>query len=92
MGKAIMTIKIMPESVEADLNAIKEKALDIIKKSSANDDMKVVQEPIAFGLEALNITFIIDEASVDPEELEKSLSEIASVNSVETTDVRRAVG
>lgn len=92
MGKAIMTIKIMPESVEADLDKIQEKALEVIQEATNTSDTKTEQEPIAFGLKALKITFIIDENNADPEALEKTISEIDSVNSVETVDVRRTVG
>ena len=48
--------------------------------------------PIAFGLKALDILFVMDEAKGSTEELEKTVSQIEGVESVEVPDVRRAVG
>ena len=54
--------------------------------------MKIEEQPIAFGLKALNIIFVMDEAKGSTEPLEDSVSDIEGVQSVEITDVRRAVG
>ena len=40
MAKAIITFKLMPESVEIDLEPIKEKALEIAKESGAIGQMQ----------------------------------------------------
>ena len=54
--------------------------------------MKTEQEPIAFGLKALKITFVMDEDKGSTDPLEETLKNLDGVNSVETIDVRRAVG
>jgi len=92
MANAIITLKIMPESPDVDLDAIKVKALAEIETFAGKGDTKVEIEPIAFGLKALKIIFIMDESIGSPEPVEKKIAEIEGVNSAETVDVRRAVG
>jgi translation elongation factor aEF-1 beta len=92
MANAIITIKIMPESVETNLEAIQTIATEKIQAFSGNDQLRVEIKPVAFGLRSLNMTFVMDESLGSPEVLEKQLQAIEGVNSAETTDVRRAVG
>ena len=54
--------------------------------------MKSEQEPIAFGLKALKITFAMDENKGSTDTLEEDINGIEGVNSVEVVDVRRAIG
>ena len=92
MGTAIATLKIMPKSPEQDLNSIEKKALKLITEFSDDRQKKVEIIPIAFGLESINITFLMDEKKGGTEELEKKISDIAGVQSVELTDIRRIIG
>ena len=92
MARVVATIKIMPQSPDIDLSSIEEKARKKIKSFSGNGEMRAEQEPIAFGLKALKITFVMDESKGSPDALEEDLRSIDGVNSVETIDVRRAVG
>lgn len=92
MGKAIVTIKIMPVSPDTDLAKLEENTQTIVQKFANNTDTKFEQKPVAFGLKSLNVTFIMDESLGSPETLEKELDSLEEVNSVETIDVRRAVG
>jgi len=92
MAKIVATIKIMPESPDTDLSSIEKKAREKIKFFSGNEEIKSRQEPIAFGLKALNITFVMDESKGSPDPLEEQLRSIEGVNSAETVDVRRAIG
>ena len=92
MAWVVATIKIMPESPETDLSGIEEEAREKIKSFSGSREMKSEQEPIAFGLKALKITFVMDESKGSPDALEEQLRSIEGVNSVETIDVRRAIG
>ena len=55
-------------------------------------EFKTQIEPIAFGLKALNIIFVMDEGKGSTEKLEKKISQLDDVESVEVTDVRRAIG
>lgn len=92
MANAIVTIKIMPETPEIDLDALSKEILDLIEKYAGKGDTRTEQEPIAFGLKALNIIFIMDEKLGSPDVLEDQVRNLAGVMSVEITDVRRAIG
>ncbi len=82
----------MPESPDVDLNKIEAEAKEKIKAFSDNEEMKTEQEPIAFGLKAINLTFVMDEDKGSTDPLEEQLKAIEGANSVETIDVRRAIG
>jgi elongation factor 1-beta len=91
MANVVITFKIMPSSPDEDLNAIKKSATTFIEEAEGMVH-KIEEEPIAFGLKAVLIMFLMNEAKGSTEELEAKISEIDGVNSVEVTDVRRAVG
>ena len=91
MADVFVTLKIMPESPETDLEKIKVKASELI----ANFEGKVhksEEKPVAFGLKALEIMFIMNEAKGSTEKLETQISEMDDVVSVDVIDVRRAIG
>lgn len=92
MAKAVVTFKIMPDDVEADLDAIQEAALKKIVEFSENEETKVSREPVAFGLEAIKIIFVMDEGKGNPEDLEQTIQGLDGIMSCECTDVRRAIG
>ena len=82
----------MPETPDVDLKKLEEDALNKIKEFAGEGETKIEIEPIAFGLKALKITFVMDENLGSTEPLEKSISEIEDVSSFEIIDVRRAIG
>jgi len=91
MAQAIVTMKIMPEGPDVDLKKLEELAtLEI--KTFGGDAGKVETEPVAFGIKSLKLIFVMDEKIGSTEELEKTISGIDHVQSVEVTDVRRAIG
>lgn len=90
MGKALVKIKIMPESPDMDLQNIEEEAKKIVKEI-AGTEAKTEREPIAFGLNAIILQFMIDE-SIPLEGIEERLKVIASVSSIDIIDFRRAFG
>lgn len=81
----------MPESPDTDLVKVEEEAK---AKITAFDGEvgKTEKQPIAFGLTALLLYFVMDESKGSTDELEKEVTALEGVNSVEITDVRRAVG
>jgi elongation factor 1-beta len=91
MAQVIITIKIMPESPDTDLKLLETEAKT---KISAFDGEvgRVEIEPIAFGLNALKLIFVMDEKKGSTDALETDIAKLAGVNSVEVTDVRRAIG
>lgn len=92
MAKLIITLRIMPDSPEADLDYIEKKVIKEIKEFSGETELKKEIEPIAFGLKALKIIFVSDENKSNLDELENNIKLINNVNSVEVVDVRRAIG
>jgi elongation factor 1-beta len=95
MAKAVVTLKIMPDSPETDLKALENKSLKAIKHFCGDGkevDYRTEIEPIAFGLKAVKLTFVMDEAKGSTEKLENEISGFEEVNSVEVIDVRRAIG
>jgi translation elongation factor aEF-1 beta len=92
MATAIATLTIMPESPATDLKYIEHEALKLITAFSDDRQKKVEIKPIAFGLQSINIIFLMDEKKGDTEPLEKKIAEISGVQSVECTDIRRIIG
>ncbi len=90
MGIALITIKLMPESPETDLEALKEKAKKALEEKKAKK-ISFEEEPIAFGLKAVKASFEIDE-SQELEPIEESLKSIEEVTSSQVIDMRRAFG
>ena len=89
MGQAIVTLKIMPENVEVDLKQLEEAITTTLAKHEIKVS-KIDREPIAFGLLALNVIFLMDENKGDTETLEKACKEIKGVMNAEVTDMRRS--
>ena len=95
MATAVVTVKIMPESPEVNLDEIKDKVQAILREFTERDDpadQKVEIVPIAFGLKAINIIFAMDEAKGSPDPVAEEISSLEGVNSAEISDVRRAIG
>jgi len=92
MATAMIVVKIMPDTVEVDLAAIKKDAEAMIKEVYGNvGEIRYEEEPIAFGLKAQKFTFIMDE-SKGSEIIEEKLKEIPGVASAEVIDFRRTFG
>ena len=91
----------MPASPEIDLEAIGEKAKELIKafvdEKHKDSEIKKEEEPIGFGLKAVKLTFVMDESIGSTDKLEEQIKEMKindkkTVQSVEVADVRRAIG
>ncbi len=87
MGEVVATIKLMPESPDVDIAKIK---VDIEKSIPEEAELhKIEEEPIAFGLIALNVMVVVGDIEGGTEKVEEALSKIDNVSSVEVVDVRR---
>ena len=82
----------MPESPETNLNEVTEKAKKLIGQFCDESEFKTEEEPVAFGLKAMKITFVMDEEKGSTDALEEQIKEVNGVQSVEVTDVRRTIG
>ncbi len=86
MGEVVGTLKVMPESPEVDLEALKEE----IKKVVDDEEFeKMEEEPIGFGLTALNVIIVVDDGEGGTEPAEEAITNIDDVQTVEVVDVRR---
>ncbi len=92
MARVVVTLKIMPQNPGVDLSRIEEDAKKEIIRFCGSEEFKTQIEPVAFGLKSLNILFVMDEGKGSTELLENKISQIDGVESVEVTDVRRAIG
>lgn len=84
-------MKIMPTSPDVSLESIEKKAAHEIALFGG-ELAKTEISPVAFGLKALILHFIMDEKKGSTDKLESDISKIEGVNGVEIIDVRRAVG
>lgn len=86
MSDVAAILKVMPESPEIDLEALKETIKNTIDENSFE---RIEEEPIGFGLIALNVTIVVDDGEGGTEPAEEALAALDEVQSVEVTDVRR---
>ncbi|MDL2246323.1 elongation factor 1-beta [Methanobrevibacter sp. OttesenSCG-928-K11] len=87
MSEVVATMKVMPETVEVDLEELK---ADIQAAMPEDAELhKIDEEPIAFGLVALNVMFIIEDGEGGTEPTEEAIGKLPNVASVEVTDTRR---
>jgi elongation factor 1-beta len=92
MASVVVTLRIMPNNPEIDLSKIEESAKKEIVGFCNSQEFKTKVQPVAFGLKALEVIFVMPEDKGSTEELEKKISALEGVESVEVTDVRRAIG
>ena len=82
MGSVAVIARVMPDSPEVNLNQLK-KAL----KEKLPGIQEIREEPIGFGLKALKLVAIINDAGGETDAIEKSLSEVAGVERAEIIEV-----
>ncbi|PIN75697.1 elongation factor 1-beta [Candidatus Woesearchaeota archaeon CG10_big_fil_rev_8_21_14_0_10_37_12] len=96
MASVVVTIKIMPTSPDVDLDNLYNQACtnirNFVDEKHKEDEIRKQLEPIGFGLQALKLVFVMDESLGDTEKLEQTVLSLEQVESVEVTDVRRAIG
>jgi elongation factor 1-beta len=84
MGSVVAIIRVMPESIDVNLEQLKN---DIRSNIPAVQD--IAEEPIAFGLKALKVVAIVGDNEGGTEPLEQVLAAIDGVASAETIDLNR---
>ena len=82
MGSVAVTLKVMPDSAEANLEKIKSEITSIVKNA-----LKGIEEkPVAFGLKCLEVLLIMpDQGGTD--KIEEEIKKIQGVASVEAGEV-----
>jgi elongation factor 1-beta len=77
MGDVAIIVKVMPESPDVDLDAIK----SAIKAAVPVEDIR--EEPIGFGLVALKVAVVVPDKAGAPDEVEAALRDLEGVGSAE---------
>ncbi len=92
MANVVVSLRIMPNDISIDLHRVESLAKEEIVEFCNSREFKTNIEPIAFGLNALNMLFVMEESKGSTEKLEERIKLIDGVESVECIDVRRAIG
>ena len=87
MAEVLATMKIMSESPEVDLDALKVAIEEGMPEDA--EFQNISEEPIAFGLVALILNFTIEDGEGGTESTEEFISGLDDVASIEITGVGR---
>jgi elongation factor 1-beta len=82
MGSVAVIARVMPDSPDVNLDELK-KAL----KQKIPGIQEIREEPIGFGLKALKLVAVINDAGGETDAIEKSLNEVAGVERAEIIEV-----
>jgi len=85
MGSVIVTFRIMPESIETDLEKIKNTLSEEIKPQR----METI--PIAFGLNAIRIVKLVEEKEGELDRITQRIKNIEGVKEVEILEMTRSL-
>jgi len=83
VAEVAVILRLMPESDEVDLEKLEAIIRERIKVHS------ISREPIAFGLEALQVVAVVEDAAGGTEPLEKELSSLPGVGNVQVIGLTR---
>ena len=85
MSEVIVSLKILPKTVDVNLEELEEE----IKEAISPERME--REPIAFGLVAILATKLVPDEAGQVDELEKKLKAIEDVGEVEVVGISRGL-
>lgn len=85
MANVLLTFKVMPASAETPIEKIENEI-----KSKVKPD-RISREPIAFGLVAVIVSKIVQDAEGELEKVESMLRSVDGVGEVEVTEVTRTI-
>jgi len=83
MGKVAVTFTILPEETTFDMEGLRNRIPSVLPEGV--QPYKAEVKPFAFGLKALEIVVIMDDANNVMEVLEEKLRSIEGIQSVENT-------
>jgi translation elongation factor aEF-1 beta len=82
MGMVLVTLKVMPDGVESNLDDIAE----ALKNLGVGKFNSIEKEPIAFGLMALKPSYVVEDTGGVSDLLEEKIGEISGVKTAEVVD------
>jgi len=87
MARVIMTLRIMPDDVEVDLDNLLERIKTAIPEGT---DLGATEtQPVAFGLKALRMNLSREESMGGTDDIEEAISAVEGVSQVEVERVSR---
>ena len=87
MARVVMTMKIMPDGVEIDLDDLLKKIKNAVPEGT--DVGAVERQPVAFGLVAIRMNLVRDESLGGTDDIEAAISAVEGVAQVEAEMVSR---
>jgi elongation factor 1-beta len=88
MGEVAAKMKVMPETIETDLNELKEK-LRAAVPAGVEVYGEIVEEPVAFGLKALIVTIIVGDQEGGTEAVEEAFANVPGAENVQILELGR---
>jgi len=82
MGSVAVILRVMPESPEINIDDLK-KAL----KAKLPSIQEMKEEPIGFGLKALKVLAVVNDAGGETDAVEKTLNQVPGVERAEIMEV-----
>ncbi len=87
MGEVAIQVKVMPDTPEVDLKKLSDRITSVVSDNGRVYTCEV--QPIAVGLKALLITFIVEDKEGGSEALEEAIASLDEVESVRVVAVTR---
>lgn len=87
MARVVMTIKIMPDGVEINLDNLLERVKGAVPEGT--DIGAIETQPVAFGLVAIRMNLVRDESMGGTDDIEEAISAVEGVAQVEVEMVSR---
>ncbi|MCU0631250.1 MAG: elongation factor 1-beta [Methanoregulaceae archaeon] len=82
MGDVALILRVMPESPEVDLEALKSEIKRILPRVQ-----QIVEEPIGFGLKALKLVVVVSDQGGETDAVEGKISGLKGVERAEIVEL-----
>ncbi len=82
MGDVALILRVMPESPEVDLDALKGEIKKILPRVQ-----QIVEEPIGFGLKALKLVVVVSDQGGETDAVEGKISGLKGVERAEIVEL-----
>jgi elongation factor 1-beta len=87
MARVVVTLKIMPEDVDVDLDDLLDRIKSVVPEGTDVRATEIV--PVAFGLKAIRMNIARDESRGGTEDVEEAISSLEGVSQVEVEMLSR---
>jgi elongation factor 1-beta len=82
MGDVALILRVMPESPEVDLEALKAEIKQILPRVQ-----QIIEEPIGFGLKALKLVVVVSDQGGETDAVEGKISGLKGVERAEIVEL-----